>query len=78
MENQWEGKLTAKDYTIKNKLNTYRHKGLPPRPIGVASLSAIQAALNPIKSDYLYYRILPGQRYHTFTRTFLEHRKLKE
>lgn len=38
-----------------NPYNTYVHKGLPPGPIAAVGRSAINAALNPTPSDYLFY-----------------------
>ena len=35
--------------------NTYKYYGLPPGPISNPGLNAIVAALNPKKTDYLYY-----------------------
>lgn len=35
--------------------NTYKYKGLPPGPIALPSIEAIDAVLNSHKTDYLYF-----------------------
>ncbi|MBI2064534.1 MAG: endolytic transglycosylase MltG [Candidatus Yanofskybacteria bacterium] len=45
----------AVEIKIDGPFNTYIHKGLPPAPISNPGLKAINAALNPQESDYLYY-----------------------
>lgn len=45
----------AAEIKIDSPYNTYIRKGLPPGPISNPGLTAIKAALNPQKSDYLYY-----------------------
>lgn len=40
---------------IDGQYNLYIRKGLPPSPISNPGIQAIQATLNPKKSDYLYY-----------------------
>jgi UPF0755 protein len=47
--------LTMKDLTTPSPYNTYVNKGLPPTPIGSPSLDSLEAALTPIKSNYLYF-----------------------
>lgn len=47
--------LTKKDLQTDSPYNTYLHKGLPPTAIGSPSLSALTAAVTPIKNNYLYY-----------------------
>ncbi|MBI5004297.1 endolytic transglycosylase MltG [Candidatus Kaiserbacteria bacterium] len=47
--------LTRQDLKSDSPYNTYTHKGLPPTPIGSPSMNAIEAAVDPIKSDYLFY-----------------------
>jgi len=62
---------------IKNDLssfNTYKHKGLPSSPIGAVSLSAIKAAIKPVRTDYLYF-MKNTLGTHDFTKTFTKHRR---
>lgn len=40
---------------IDSEYNTYSRKGLPLGPISNPGLKAINAALNPVSSDYLFY-----------------------
>lgn len=43
------------DKNIRHAYNTYRHNGLPPGPIANPSIAAVVAALNPKKTDCLFY-----------------------
>ncbi len=43
------------DKGIDSPFNTYQNEGLPPSPIANPSLAAILAALNPKKTDCLFY-----------------------
>ncbi len=47
--------LTHSDLAVNSPYNTYQNKGLPPTPIGNVDLGAINAAADPIASNYLYY-----------------------
>jgi len=51
----WWPKVRPQDKYIDSPYNTYEHKGLPPTPIANPSLEAILAALNPSKTDCMYY-----------------------
>ena len=56
--------------------NTYRSLGLPPGPIRMPSIAAMDAVLNYRQHDYYYF----GARadfsgYHAFARTLAEHNR---
>lgn len=70
------GEISYDDLKIDNRLNTYLHKGLPPVPISNPGLVALDAALNPIQSNYLYYLSKPtGET--VFSKTLEEHNRAK-
>lgn len=46
---------TYADLKVDSPYNTYTHKGLPPGPICNPGLDAIEAALHPTTTEYLYY-----------------------
>lgn len=65
--------VSSQDYKINSPYNTYIYTGLPPGPIANPGLDAIKAALNPLKSDYLYYLSNPQTKKTIFSTTFDEH-----
>ena len=65
------------DLKVDNPYNTYKYKGLPPGPINNSGLAALEAALNPAETDYLYF-VSNGEGWHTFTRTVAEHNQAKQ
>lgn len=68
--------LTLNDLAIDSKWNTYKYKGLPIAPIGNPGVRAIEAALNPEKTDYLYY-LHDADGVAHYGRTFDDHKKNK-
>jgi len=65
-------RLLYKDLDIESPYNTYLNKGLPPGPICSPGDKAIEAALNPEETDYLFYFALENGE-HVFTESYQEH-----
>ncbi|MGI8468189.1 MAG: endolytic transglycosylase MltG [Pyrinomonadaceae bacterium] len=55
MENRWNGTIHRSDLDADSPYNTRKVIGLPPGPISSVSESALNAALNPSQTDYIYY-----------------------
>ncbi len=69
-------RLSFEDTRIPSLYNTYLYVGLPPGPINNPSLSAIEAAINPLENDYCCF--LTGSDGQTiFSRTVEEHNRNK-
>ena len=69
---QYNGKLTGADLHFPSPYNTYVHAGLPPGPIGNPGEASLRAALDPAKTDYLYF-VANTQGGHFFAATLTEH-----
>lgn len=67
-------RLLIKDTKIVSPYNTYLYRDLPPGPISNPGLTALNAAVNTPKTDYLYFVLKnPEIGNHTFTKTYEEH-----
>ena len=73
----FSGKVTKADIQLSSPYNTYLNKGLPAGPIGNPGIDAIQAALNPPRTDYLYF-VARQDGTHQFSRTLDEHNRAVE
>jgi UPF0755 protein len=71
---QFNGKLTGADLHFPSPYNTYAHPGLPPGPIGNPGEASLRAALDPAKTDYLYF-VANTQGGHFFAATLAEHNR---
>ena len=61
-----------RDLNYDSPYNTRRYTGLPPTPIAVPSLKALEAVANPAEGDFMYF--LSGDDDITyFSKTFAEH-----
>ena len=67
-------RILKKDLATDSPYNTYRYKGLPPGPIRIPTIQAIESVLNYTKHNYLYMcakEDFSGK--HNFARTLTEH-----
>lgn len=64
--------LLKKDLEFESPYNTYRHFGLPPKPICNPGKEAIIAAANPSEADYLFF-VASGKGGHRFAKSLAEH-----
>jgi UPF0755 protein len=66
--------LYTKDTEIQDPYNTYMRLGLPPGPISAPGAVALNAAFNPVRREYLYFRLVDGAAgRHYFSRTLDDH-----
>ena len=55
MQNRWDGTIHKSDLETDSPYDTRRFGGIPPGPISSVSESALEAALNPAQTDYIFY-----------------------
>ncbi|MGC9343141.1 MAG: endolytic transglycosylase MltG [Bacteroidales bacterium] len=78
--------FARQDYTVRRVLNhdkkidspynTYLNRGLPPGPICIPSIAAIEGVLNYEEHNYLFFSAKPDfSGYHNFARTLSQHNK---
>jgi UPF0755 protein len=73
LDNRYNGVIHKSDLASENPYNTYQHAGLPPGPIANPGLDAINAALQPAQTDYLYFVAKPGGGGHNFSSDLRAH-----
>ncbi len=74
LDNRYRGTIHRSDLENTSPWNTYKHPGMPPGPIANPGLSAIQAALAPAESSYLYFVAkADGSGGHNFSESLLQH-----
>lgn len=63
------------DLEIDSRYNTYMYEGLPVGPICNPSILSLEAALNPVEHNFLYYHTdkVKNDGSHIFTETYEEH-----
>ena len=70
----FDGNLRKRDLTTDGPYNTYTRAGLPPSPIALPGLAAIQAALKPARTDALYF-VAKGDGTHEFSASLEAHNR---
>jgi len=69
-------RVLKNDTYVKSPYNTYLYYGLPPGPIAIPSIKAIDAVLGYEKHDYIYFCAREDfSGYHNFARTLDQHNK---
>lgn len=71
-------RVLYRDLALDSPFNTYRYPGIPPGPIAMPDISAIDAVLNAEEHDYLYFVAdVEAFGYHKFAETLSEHNRNK-
>ena len=68
----FNGNLTRKDLRTPTPYNTYVIRGLPPGPIASPGEAALEAALFPAETDYLFF-VSRRDRTHQFSTNWKDH-----
>lgn len=67
-------RVLFKDLVIDSPYNTYKYQGLPPGPIAMPDITALDAVLNPEKHNYIYFcASVTNFGYHEFAVTPAQH-----
>ncbi len=72
LNNRWRGTIYQSDLAYDSPYNTYRQAGLPPGPIANPGLAALQAALHPAPTDFLYF-VADAQGHSVFSKDLKGH-----
>jgi UPF0755 protein len=74
MGEKYAGNIRRADLSTDTPYNTYTRAGLPPTPIAMPGVAALQAATHPAPGNALYFvAVGDGSGRHVFTRSLVEH-----
>ena len=71
--NGWWAPITIADKKIDSLYNTYLYSGLPPHPISNPGINAIDAVLNSMETECIYYLHDSNKQIHC-AKTYTEHK----
>ncbi len=72
----YDGDIRFRDLRTDTPYNTYTRKGLPPTPIAMPGIGALEAVVHPADTDYLYFVATgDGSGEHVFSTTLEQHEK---
>jgi UPF0755 protein len=71
-------RVLYKDLKIDSPYNTYMYTGLPPGPLSIPSIQAIDAVLNAEEHNYIFMCADPSTGYHKFTASYAQHLKNRD
>lgn len=74
MGERFDGNIRKKDLETDTPFNTYTRAGLPPTPIALPGAESLAAALNPARSDVLYF-VSRGNGTSEFSNNLADHNR---
>ena len=73
---QYDGNIRRRDLDTDTPYNTYTRDGLPPTPIALPGLPALEASLHPAAGNALYFvAVGDGSGRHEFSASLAEHNR---
>jgi UPF0755 protein len=74
MGEKFDGNLRKRDLLTDTSYNTYTRRGLPPTPIALPGVAALEATLHPAQSNALYF-VARGDGSSEFSGTLVQHNR---
>jgi len=71
---RYRGTIYQSDLQYESPYNTYKFPGLPPGPIANPGAAALEGAMNPQVTEYVYF-VSDANAHHRFSETAAEHEK---